>query len=66
MTAGEAPGDGVANLDWAGDWAAFTEAVDMARPIWLGWRKQKGRASRAALIRTRQRSVIATVRAREH
>jgi hypothetical protein len=48
ITAGEGPEDGLAGLDLAflagvleAVWAAFTEDVDMARPIWLGSRKQK-------------------------
>jgi hypothetical protein len=63
MTAGEGPDDGFADLDLGdleGVWATFTEDVDMARPIWLCSRKQKAALSGAALMGTRQRSVIAT------
>jgi hypothetical protein len=44
MTASEGPLNAVSDLalvGWAAVWAAFTEGVDMARPIWFGSRKQK-------------------------
>jgi hypothetical protein len=42
MTAGEGPEDAAPDLAGLTDaWAAFTDEVDMARPIWLGSRKQK-------------------------
>jgi hypothetical protein len=44
ITAGEGLDDWIAGLDLgflAGIWAAFTEDVGMARPIWLCSRKQK-------------------------
>jgi hypothetical protein len=66
MTAGEGPADAVADRDWAGVWAAFTEGVDMGKTYLARLEKTKSRASRAALIGTRQRSVIAAARAGEH
>jgi hypothetical protein len=43
MTAGEGPDavDDLALVDSARVSPAFTEGVDMARPIWFGSRKQK-------------------------
>jgi hypothetical protein len=72
MTAGEGPGEDAAGLDLGfleaaleGVWAAFTEDVDMARPIWFGSENKKPRFFCAALIGTRQRSVIAAACAGE-
>jgi hypothetical protein len=66
ITAGDGPDDGAADLDLedlAGDLlyvlAAFTEDVDMAKPIWLGGRKQK-----AALLRGADGDPSTTVRHR--
>jgi hypothetical protein len=68
MTAGEGPLDAVADFALVGSarvWTAFTDGVDMARPIFR-LAKTKSRASRAALNWTRQLSVIAAARAGAH
>jgi hypothetical protein len=67
MTAGEGPEavDDLALVGSARVSTAFTEGVDMARPIWFGSRKQKAALRCAALNWTRQPSVIAAARAGE-